>query len=66
MLNEKKFKNLYQFLTSKNSSSSQKLSINIRSETTSPSSYNDRNYSTQTKPFNNNKKINNQIEQSLV
>ena len=67
MLNEKKFKNLYQFLTNKNSSSSKKLSINIRSETTSPSSYNDRNYSTQNKPFNNDiNNKNNQINQYLV
>ena len=67
MLNEKKYKNLYQYLTTKNSSSSKKISINVRSETTSPSSYNDRNYSTQTKPFNNNtNKINNQIQHYLL
>ena len=54
MFNESKFKNLHQYLTTKNTSSSKKVTINIRSETTSPSSYNERNYSTQKKPFNNN------------
>jgi hypothetical protein len=59
MFNDYKFKNLHQFLTTKNTSSSKKVSLNIRSETTSPSSYNERGYSTQKKPFNNNKyKIN--------
>ena len=68
MLNEAKLNNLYQFLTSKNSNSSKKVSLNIRSETTSPSSYNERNYSTQTKPFhqeiNNKNQIYYQIKKS--
>ena len=53
MLNEKKIKNLHQFLTKQNSNSSKIVSLNIRSETTSPSSYNERNYSTQSKLLNN-------------
>lgn len=52
MLNENKLNNLHQFLTKKNSISSKKVSLNIKSETTSPSSYNERNYSTQSKRFN--------------
>ena len=52
MASEYKLKNLYQFLTTKNSGSS-KVSLNVRSETTSPSSNNERNNSTQTKSFHN-------------
>ena len=62
MLSESKYKNLNQFLTTKNSSSSKKVSINIRSETTSPSSYNERNYSTQNRPFYNDINNNNQVQ----
>ena len=65
MLSENKFKNLHQFLTTKNSSSSKKISLNIKSETTSPSSYNERNYSTQNKPFHNDINKNNQIQQYI-
>ena len=53
MLDENKLNNLHQFLTKKNSTSSKKVTLNIRSETTSPSSYNDRNYSTHSKLFSN-------------
>ena len=51
MLDENKLKNLHQFLTSKHSYSSKKVSLNKKSETTSPSSYNERNYSAQNKPI---------------
>ena len=60
MLDVNKLKNLHQFLTSKHSYSSKKVSLNKKSETTSPSSYNERNYSAQNKPFegsNKNKMI---------
>ena len=60
MLDEKKLQNLHQFLTSKHSYSSKKVSLNKKSETTSPSSYNERNYSAQNKPIegsNKNKMI---------
>ena len=56
MLDENKLKNLHQFLTSKHSYSSKKVSLNKRSETTSPSSYNERNYSAQNKPHEGNNK----------
>ena len=63
MLNEKKLKNLHQFLTKQNSNSSKIVSLNVRSETTSPSSYNERNYSTQNKLFSNETNYkNNQIQ----
>ena len=55
MLDEKKLKNLHQFLTSKHSFSSKKVSLNKKSETTSPSSYNERNYSAQNKPYEGSK-----------
>lgn len=61
MSNENKLKNLHQFLTKKHSTSSKKISLNIRSETTSPSSYNERNYSTKSKHFTN--EINNKSNQ---
>ena len=60
MFDEKKLQNLHQFLTSKYSYSSKKVSLNKKSETTSPSSYNERNYSAQNKPIegsNKNKMI---------
>jgi len=56
MLDENKLKNLHQFLTSKHSYSSKKVSLNKKSETTSPSSYNERNYSAQNKPLEGNNK----------
>ena len=65
MLSEAKLNSLHQFLTNKNSNSSKKISLNIRSETTSPSSYNERNYSTQGKPFHKDLNNQNQIQHYL-
>ena len=63
MKKENKYQNLHQYLTSKNSISSKKVSL-IKSETTSPSSYNERNYSAQNKQYDN--KINNKISQFFI
>ena len=66
MKNENKIKNLHQFLSFKNSASSKKVSLNIKSETTSPSSYNERNYSAQNKPLEGKKyNKNNKLSQYL-
>ena len=65
MLNESKYKNLHQFLTNKNSTSSKKVTLNIKSETTSPNSYNERYYLTQKKPFNSDIYKNNIIKNNL-
>ena len=56
MLSENKLKNLHQFLTSKNKNSIPSKKVSLKSETTSPSSYNERNYSTQNKHFYSNNK----------
>ena len=66
MLSENKLNDLHQFLTKKNSASSKKVTLNIRSETTSPSSYNDRNYSTHSKLFSNDINAKNNIIQHYI
>ena len=66
MLSENKLNDLHQFLTKKNSASSKKVTLNIRSETTSPSSYNDRNYSIHSKLFSNDINNKNNIFQHYI